>query len=51
MERIVEFLQMTAQGCISLARDCPHAQTALGLEAIAVELVAKADELRDLYGN
>jgi hypothetical protein len=51
VERILELLQMTAQDCISLARDWPHAQTSLGLPAIAGELMAKADELRELYGD
>jgi hypothetical protein len=51
VEGIVELLRMMAQRCISLARDCPHAQTSLGLQEIAVELMAKADELRELYAD
>jgi hypothetical protein len=42
---------MTAQDCISFARDCLHAQTSLGLQAIAAELMAKAEELRELDGG
>jgi hypothetical protein len=42
---LVTYLRQTAQTCTRLARACPHQATAHSLEAIAVDLMAKAGEL------
>jgi hypothetical protein len=38
-------LRDMAQACIRLARNCPHRETSVGLEEVAVNLTAKAEEL------
>jgi len=38
-------LRELAQACIKLARNCPHRETSLGLEEVAVSLTTKAEEL------
>ncbi len=45
---ITKYLREIAQTCISLARVCPHRATALGLEEVAADMMAKAKELEDL---
>ena len=42
------YLRELAQRCSGLARECPHSPTGHGLEAISVELMAKAAELDEL---
>jgi hypothetical protein len=48
MVDIVRYLRETAQTCTRLARACPHLATAHGLEEVAVDLMAKAQELERL---
>ena len=45
---IIHYLRETAQACVNLARACPHRASALGLEEIAADLMAKAKELEEL---
>jgi hypothetical protein len=47
----VHYLRTIAQTCVRLARTCPHAATAHGLEELAVDLMAKASELEREYGS
>jgi len=44
---LVTYLRQTAETCTRLARTCPHRATAHSLEAIAVDLMAKAGELEN----
>ncbi len=46
---IVTYLRGTAEKCTRLARKCPDVATAHELEAIAVDLMAKAQELEHEY--
>jgi hypothetical protein len=48
ISKIIHYLRETAQTCVHLARACPHRATALGLEELAADLMAKAKELDDL---
>jgi len=48
ISEVTKYLRQMAQTCISLARVCPHRATALGLEEIAADMMAKAKELEDL---
>ncbi|GEM_PF-7018580 len=43
----IKYLREIAQTCVSLARACPHRATALGLEEIAADMMAKAKELEE----
>jgi hypothetical protein len=45
----VEYLRDIAQICTRLARACPDLPTSQGLEEIAIDLMAKAKELEQLY--
>ena len=45
---LIIYLRDIAQRCIRLARECPDPVTSHGLEAIAVDLMAKARELEML---
>ena len=45
----IKYLRDVAQTCTRLARACPHLATSHGLEEIAVDLMAKAEELERLY--
>lgn len=45
---IIKYLRETAQTCVSLARACPHRASALGLEEVAADMMAKAKELEEL---
>jgi hypothetical protein len=40
-----KLLRELAQACIKLARNCPHRETSLGLEEVAISLSTKAREL------
>lgn len=40
-----KLLRELAQACIKLARNCPHRETSLGLEEVAISLATKAEEL------
>jgi hypothetical protein len=44
---LVNYLRNIAQQCIVLARNCPHTKTAHGLEALAVDLMAKALDIEN----
>jgi hypothetical protein len=48
ISEIIKYLRETAQMCISLARACPHRATALGLDEVAADMMAKAKELEAL---
>ena len=47
----VQYLRKVAQTCTRLARTCPDSETSLRLEEIAVDLMAKAEELHREYGS
>jgi hypothetical protein len=47
----IKYLRDVAQCCTRLARNCPDVTTAHGLEEIAVDLMAKAQELEHEFGN
>jgi hypothetical protein len=47
ISEIIKYLREIAQTCVSLARACPHRATALGLEEIAADMMAKAKELEE----
>ncbi|MGO9700574.1 MAG: hypothetical protein ACLPX7_15080 [Xanthobacteraceae bacterium] len=51
MKDTVTYLREIAQTCTRLARACPHRPTSHGLEEIAVDLMAKAQELGRHYGE
>jgi len=46
--QFVKYLRETAQSCVDLARVCPHSSTSQGLEVLATDLMAKANELENL---
>lgn len=48
ISEVIKYLRETAQMCVSLARACPHRATALGLEEVAADMMAKAKELEVL---
>ncbi len=48
---IIKYLRELALKCAHLARDCPHVDTAHGLEEISVSLMEKASELQQLGGE
>lgn len=45
------FLRDQAHRCTRLARACPHAPTALELEALGVELMVKAGEVKEALAD
>ena len=49
IEEIVSYLRELAHTCIRLAHVCPHVTTAHGLEAIAADLMSKAEELELIH--
>jgi hypothetical protein len=51
MNDTIRYLRDMAQTCARLARACPDRATSHGLEAVAVDLMAKARELEDHYGR
>jgi hypothetical protein len=51
MLETVKYLREIAQSCTRMARACPHVATAHGLEEIAIDLMAKAQELERHFGN
>jgi len=46
--QFVKYLRETAQSCVDPARVCPHSSTSQGLEVLATDLMAKANELENL---
>lgn len=46
---LTKYLRDLAQTCIRLARVCPHAATARGLEEVAADMMMKAQELENTY--
>lgn len=46
---VTKYLRDLAQTCIRLARVCPHAATAHGLEEVAADLMNKAQDLETIY--
>jgi hypothetical protein len=51
MNDTVIYLREIAQKCARLARACPHRATSHGLEEVATDLMAKARELEQHYGD
>jgi hypothetical protein len=41
------YLRNLAQQCVALARQCPHLPTSQALEALSVELMARASEVKE----
>jgi hypothetical protein len=50
MLEIIRYLRELAHDCARIARDCPYPRTARVLEELAVDIMAKAKEIEDLYG-
>jgi hypothetical protein len=48
---ITNYLRSTAHTCIFLARACPDMATSRGLEEVAIDLMAKAKEIEELYSG
>lgn len=48
IEELIKYLRETAQTCTRFARACPHLSTSHGLEEVAHDLMAKANELMDI---
>jgi hypothetical protein len=48
---ITNNLRSTAHTCILLARACPDMATSRGLEEVAIDLMAKAKEIEELYSG
>jgi hypothetical protein len=48
---LTTYLRNLAETCVRLAHVCPHLATSHGLEEIATDLMAKANELERLYGQ
>jgi CheY-like chemotaxis protein len=46
-----KYLREIAHTCSRLARDCPHSPTSHGLEAVAMDLMAKAMEIEQLQAE
>lgn len=51
MNNVVTYLRELAQTCTRLARACPHLATSHGLEEVAHDLMAKAQELEREFGG
>ena len=49
MTETIKYLREIAHTCTRLARACPDTATSHGLEEIAVDLMAKAQELQRHY--
>ena len=49
MTETIKYLREIAHTCTRLARTCPDVATSHGLEEIAVDLMAKAQELEHHY--
>ena len=47
----VQYMRELAHTCTRLSRACPHRATSHALEEIAVDLMAKAQELEREYGD
>jgi hypothetical protein len=50
MLEIIRYLRELAHDCARIARDCPYPRTSRVLEELAVDIMAKAKEIEDLYG-
>jgi hypothetical protein len=48
---ITNYIRSMAQTCVLLARACPDRPTARGLEEMAIDLMAKAKEIEELYAE
>jgi hypothetical protein len=48
---ITNYLRSTAHTCILLARASPDMVTARGLEEVAIDLMAKAKAIEELYSG
>ena len=48
---IMNYLRSMAHTCILLARACPDMATSRGLEEVAIDLMAKAKEIEELYSE
>ena len=48
---ITNYLRSRAHTCILLARACPDMPTSRGLEELAIDLMAKAKEIEELYSQ
>jgi hypothetical protein len=46
---IATYLRSSAQTCVFLSRACPDMATSRGLEELAIDLMAKAKEIEELY--
>ncbi len=46
---ITTYLRSTAQTCVLLARACSDMAISRGLEELAIDLMAKAKEIEELY--
>jgi hypothetical protein len=51
MKDTISYLREIAHTCTRLARACPHRTTSHGLEEVATDLMAKAQELERHYGD
>jgi hypothetical protein len=50
MLEVIRYLRELAHDCGRIARDCPYPRTSRVLEELAVDIMAKAKEIEDLYG-
>jgi hypothetical protein len=50
MLEVIQYLRDLAHDCARIARDCPYPRTSRVLEELAVDIMAKAKEIEDLYG-
>jgi hypothetical protein len=48
---ITNYLRSRAHTCILLARACPDMATSRGLEELAIDLMARAKEIEELYSQ
>ena len=48
---ITNYLRNTAHTCILLSRACPDMATSRSLEEVAIDLMAKAKEIEELYAG
>jgi hypothetical protein len=48
---ITNYLRTTAHTCILLARGCPDMATSRSHEEVAIDLMAKAKEIEELYSG
>ena len=48
---ITNYLRSTAHTCVLLARACPDMATSRGVEDVAIDLMAKAKEIEEIYSG